>query len=601
MPYNSLSDTWINSPEMDKLVAEKKSAVELQTRKHEDWNDNYELYRNKVKTNRLTQRQAVNIPLIKETVKTLLSKIDDAPHVDWKERGGDEMKQLIYQEVWNKHLKDNNLEIIDILEKKNVLLYGLSTKKLNISDDGVIQNVLDVFDTVFDPLMNAWDVDSARFIIQRNIFKSVREILADERYTQEGKDELKIWADAPEGLTQSAKNKEEWEKKMERLKAMGVENKDFPFFAGGDRIVNLCEHYTKTWNPKKKEFERRVCVYADDKIILMSETLEDLIGVDFWPFVVWSEDPETTDIYPDSVADTMRTPNKILNVWISQLVENRTLKNFQMHWFLPGQNYTPQTYTPGPGMMLPAPPGDDINKVIKPVEVNGLEDTLEAIQAITQIAERASGATAIEKGVPEPGQQTLGEVKMLVGNAMERATSMAKFYRRAWYDTAFKWDKLMHANAPKMIKLFKVSRDGRLYPKSVFKNDWKSESGYKPIVNSTSEQEANDIKTIQRWQFVLQQFPNNPALRQIAQKRELELLDLTPEELRQVTDAEKKAMELAEKQAEMQMQAQQMQMQQGQAQGQPVQGQPQPQMQQQAQPQEDLTPQMQELSQLIGA
>ena len=47
---------------------------------------------------------------------------------------------------------------------------------------------------------------------------------------------------------------------MERLKTMGVGNDEFGYFAGGDVIVNLTEHYSKTWNVKKKEFERRVIV-----------------------------------------------------------------------------------------------------------------------------------------------------------------------------------------------------------------------------------------------------------------------------------------------------------------------------------------------------
>lgn len=541
MAYDVLTGNWNLSDEMQRLITEKKAGVELQQRKHDDWNENYELYRNKVKTNRLTQRQAVNIPLMKETIKTLLSRVDDAPNVDWKERSGDETKELIYQEVWNQQFKDNNLEIIDILDKKNVLLYGVSTKKLNIGKTGIDISVLDIFDIAFDPLTQPWNLDSARFIINQNIFRSVRDILADDKYTAEGKEELKIWADSPAGILQSSKNKEQWEKKMERLRAMGVESKDFAYFAGGDRIVNLTEHYTKIWNTQKQEFEKRVVVYADDKIELYNETLMDCIGVDFWPFVVWSEDVETNDVYPDSVADLVRVPNKVLNVWFSQLIENRTLKNFQMHWFSPSQNYTPTTYTPGPGMMLPAPPGDDINKVIKPVEISGLDDTFQAINALTQIVERGSGATAIDKGVPESGTQTLGEVEILVGKAGERATAMTKFYRLSWYELAVKWDRMLTANAPKFFKLYKQARSGKIYPKTVFKKDWLSEAGYEPIVRSTSEQEMNDTKSIQKWLFVLQQFPNNPALKQIAQKRELELLDLTPEELRQVEEAEKQS------------------------------------------------------------
>lgn len=548
MPYDILQGNWRLSEEMERLQIEKKSALELQKRKYEDWNDNYELFRNKVKTNRLTQRQAVNIPLMKETVKTLLSKIDDAPDVQWSERSNDEVKTIIYQEIWDQSSKENKLELIDLLDKKNVLLYGLSTKKLNIVKDGVTVSVLDTFDIAYDPLMNPWDIESSRFIIHSNIFKTIREILANPKYSKEGKDDLKIWAETPAGVVQSESSRKLWEKKIERLKAMGVQSNEFSYFAGGDRLVNLTEHYTKRWNPKKEKFEKRVAVYADDKICLYDETLMDCIGVDFWPFVVWSEDPETNDIYPDSVADLVRTPNKVLNIWFSQLIENRTLKNFGMHWFTPSEGYTPQTYTPGPGMMLPAPPGDDINKVIKPVEVGGLDDTMEAINQLTAIVERGTGATAIEKGQPEQGQQTLGEVKILVGTAAARTTAMSKFYRMAWYELACKWDKLMQANAPTFLKLFKTSRSGKIYPKRVYAGDWVSKAGYEPTITSGTEQETEETKGLQRLQFVMAQFPNNPALKRIAQKRELKMLDLTPEEIKEVEEAEKKMEEQAQAQ-----------------------------------------------------
>ena len=538
--YDFNTNSWKRSPLMEKLYAEKETGRRLQEHKHEDWDDNYTLYRNKVKTNRLTQRQAVNIPLMKETVKTLLARIDDAPNVEWKELSGDEQKELIYQEVWNQKLKDNNMELIDILDKKNVLLNGFSVKKLNIAEDGIDITVEDAYDHFFDPLMNPWDIESARFITHQNIFRSIRDILADERYNEEGKEQLKMWAESSPGLSQTQKNKEDWEKKMERIRAMGVSHSEFALYAAGDRLVNLTEHFYSQWDAKKNKFIRRVCVYADDHIELYNETLDQCIGVDFWPFVYWSEDPELGDVYPDSVADLVRTPNKVLNVWFSQLIENRTLKNFQMHWFSPTQGYTPTTYTPGPGMMLPAPPSPDgdIRKTIMPVEISGLDDTLEAIAALTNIVERGTGATAIEKGQGEQGQQTLGEIEILVGKANERATGMAKFYRLSWYELAWKWDKLMHANKPKFLKLFKQGRSGKLYPKRVYAGDWASEAGYEPMVRSTSEQETESVKTLQKFSYVQAQYPNNVALRKIGQKRQLEALDLTPEELRQVEEAE---------------------------------------------------------------
>ncbi len=571
MRYQSSLEAPKTSDELklEKLFNERKIARNFQERRHLDWNENYELYRNKVKTNRLTQRQAVNIPLMKETVKTLLSRIDDPPTVDWKNLDSDEMKEIVYQEVWNDAFKRKKFEWVDIVDKKNVLLYGLSTKKLNLGDNGIDINVLDAFDVVFDPIMNPIDIESARFIIHQNIFRSLREILADGRYLQKGKDALKIWASTQEAIVQSTTNKEELERKQERLKAMGVNSDEFDRFSGGDVIVNLCEHYTKVWNKDKKEFEKRVIVYAQDNIELLDETLLDLIGVDFWPFVVWSEDPENNDIYADGVADLVRVPNKILNIWFSQLTENRTLRNFQMHWYdATKTGYQPQTYEPGPGRMLPAP--GNPNETIMPVEISGLDETLTAIDYLTKVVERGSGATAIEKGTGEKQQTTLGEVEILVGKATERVIGMQKFYRGSWYELAIKWDKLMQENAPKIMKLFKTNNKGKIYPKNVYPIDWKGE--YEPIISSSSEQEQEQTKGIQKWQFILGMFPQNTALRKIAEKRSLEIVDLTPQELQEVEQSEEQAQKLQEQMQQAQLQQTQMQ------------AQPQVQPQQMAQP-----------------
>lgn len=540
MPELQLSD------KLTKCLNEKKSAREFQVRKHLDWNENYELYRNKVKTNRLTQRQAVNIPLMKETIQTILSGEDDAPDVLWKENSGDEMKEIIYQEIWEDNYRKENLELKDMIDKKNELLYGISSKMLNLRDDGVCIDIMDTFDVVYDPLTNSMDVETARFIYRQNIFKSLREILVDDRYTQKGKDELKEWLTTDKGIIQSGKNKVEMERKNERLRAMGVQNDKFPLFAGGDVIINLTEGFTQIWNGK--EFERRVITQADDVIELADESLIDLIGIEEWPFEFWSSDPETNDIYPDGVADLVRTPNKVINIWFSQQIENRTIQNFQMHWFdATVQGYVPQTYEPGPGRMLPAP--GDPTKTIMPVAINGLDETFTAIDFLTNIVERGTGATALEKGTPEQGAQTLGEVQILVGKATERSKARAKFYKMSWYKTAKKWDKMMQANGFKKMSLYKTGPNGKVYEKVVYNSDWKSSAGYEPTVASSSEQEADEMKAIQKFGFVIAQNPMNPALKKIAQSRQLKLLDLTPSELKEIEDAEDQMAAMAQQAA----------------------------------------------------
>lgn len=536
---------------MQKLIKEKDLARSYQERRHDAWDENYDLFRGVVHTNRLTQRQATNIPLMKETIKTLISKVDDPPRVDWQEKSGDELKELIYQEIWNDFYKSEKLEWVDIVDKKNVFLYGLSIKKLNISKDGITTDVMDPYDILLDPLMNPLDIESARFVIHQNIFRSLRDILADDRYTDKGKRELKMWLSSDEGLIQSGRNREEFEKKRDRLVSMGVNASDFDRFPAGDVLVQLTEHYTRVWNGK--EFEKRVIVYANDWVPLLDETLDSLIGLDKYPFVMWFEDPDTTDVYPDGVADLIRTPNKLLNVWFSQLTENRSLKNFQMHWYdASHEGYSPQTYDPAPGRMIPLP--GNPKDVILPVEISGLDDTANVIEFVTKIVERGSGAIAIDKGQGETGQQTLGEVEILVGKAMERALAMQKFYRGSWYEFAKKWSDLIHANPPKKKSLYRTGKSGKLYEKVVYPSDWKSKAGYEPTVQSTSEQEQNEIKQIQKFGYVKSQYPNNPALSKIMQRRSLELLDLAPDELKEIQEAEEQMAQQMAQQAMMQQQ-----------------------------------------------
>ena len=372
-------------------------------------------------------------------------------------------------------------------------------------------------------------------------------------------------------MVTSAINKEIFEEKQERLKSMGLEKDEFQLFPAGDVIVNLTEHYTWLWDKATKKFIRYVIVYADDAIRLYMAPLKEAIGVDFLPFVTWGEDMETQDFWNDGPADLIRTPNKILNVFFSQMIENRTLKNFQMHWYdATAPNYVPQTYEPGPGRMLPAPgkPGE----VIQPVEVSGLEDVMTQMDFLIKLIERGTSATAIQKGVSEKAQITLGEVQTLLGQAKEKAITMAKFYRRSHKELGMKYWQMLQANDKGKRTLYKVSSKGKVYPKELKPSDWISKEGYKVEVKSSSEQEAEDVKSIEKWTYIKQQFPDNPVVAKIAARRTLEIGDVTAEELKQIEEFE-------EKKAEMMMQQPMM----GQQMGQQM-GQPQPQIQPMAKP-----------------
>ena len=521
-------------------IQQKEAANKWQNRRHSEWDDNYTLYRNKVKINRLTQRQAVNIPLMKETIKTLMSKIDEAPVIDWKELSGNVEKEIILQEKWNSDFRSFNFEGVDIQDKKNVLLYGRGFKKLNFYDGQCRINALDIYDIVVDPLMDPLDIETARYVIHQNIFKSLRDILADPRYDKASKERLKVYLSSDEAIVQSAENKEDLEKKQERLRTMGVTSSEFESLGAGDTVLNLTEQIFHLWDKKQDKWVRYVDVYANNNIRLLHLPLIEAIGVDFYPYVTWGEDVETQDVWSDGPADIVRTPNKILNVWFSQMIENRTLKNFQMHWYdATTKNYKPQTYEPGPGRMLPAP--GDPSKTIKPVEISGLGDTLLQIDFLIKMVERGTAATASQKGVSEKKQITLGEVQMMVGEANERVLGMSKFYRRSWEELAMKWYGINEANvgSNESTTLYKTSSKGVIWPKKVKAAQWISTAGYKAIAKSKEAQEEEKTKNLQVLTYVKSLMPENAALAKIIQKRSLDLIDLSVEEIREVEEAEK--------------------------------------------------------------
>lgn len=67
-------------------IKEKESSVKFKERRFLQWNENYSLYRDKVNTNRLTQRQPINVPIIRETIQSWISKIDEAPKLKFETR-----------------------------------------------------------------------------------------------------------------------------------------------------------------------------------------------------------------------------------------------------------------------------------------------------------------------------------------------------------------------------------------------------------------------------------------------------------------------------------------------------------------------------------
>lgn len=534
--------SWSAEDEIDLRVQRyREGAYNHQERRHEDWREIYGLYRDNVITNRLTQRQSVNVPLMKESIRTMLSKTDEFTDIYFESLSGDKQKEIFINEYWQWYYKQDNLELKDIVDKKQVGLYGRSVMKLNLFDGRPTAEVLEPYDWLCDRYADPSDIDNtAMYQAHINIFRSISDIESNEMYDQDKIVQLRTQYATAMGLIVSSENAEALQAKNERMQDLGLTDINNPEV--GQTYVELSEHYIKLWDEESERLVIHLRVTADT-ITLMDKPLEDLFGINFFPFSTWADDVEKTDIWSDGMGDIVKTPNKILNSFFSSLIENRTLRNFGMHFYdaTASDKWIPQTYDPVPFGWYPT--AGDPNKTTKQVEIPDLSESIDEMNFIIGMVERATASTATEKGVQEKGDVTLGQVKLMLANSNERIISVAKFYRLARIDFGTKWYKFLMANEKwiKPVELYKKSAQGNYFKEIVTPNDWKDEVGYVCKVVSSSERDQKNIEQVQKLQAVSNMFPNNVPLKNILKKKALDLVDLSPEEIKEVMDYEEVA------------------------------------------------------------
>lgn len=543
-----------------KVKSEKEAALAAQRRKWVDWTENYTLLRDRPQLNRLTQRQDVCIPLMRETVSTVLSRIDEPPEATIESKDGDDDKTLVIQEKWNDEVDEKDIELIDIVTKKQVLIYGRTHYKHNFKNNEWCLEIKDAYDVVVDPQVNPINIQTARHIHELHIYRPVLEIVNDDSYDLTARTLIRgnYLGDLSGGRSgsQVVQNFQDASIRNQRLEWLGATPSDING-VGYDIILELNQHYTLIWDESKKMYVKYVVVTAVDTNyyhILKAKPLEDAVsikdddGEQLYPFDSWASDPDATDYWADAVADIVRTPNKLINAWLSQLTENRTLVNFGMNYYdsTAADDWVPTGYNPRPGAWFPLPgkPGD----VYQHVDIEGIDGVIEEINFIINVVERATATGAVDKGVVEQGKRTLGEVEIAVTKSMERTTSMSKYYQRCWKQIVQKWTYIVAQNEESETKrMYKKNQvTGKLQPKDVSKVDWLSAEGYKVTIESYNQRMTKSVDELQRLNAVKPLFTEgNQGLTKAIQRRALTIIDLTMDERREINDYEKQALKQA--------------------------------------------------------
>jgi len=532
--------------ELQMLTNNKTTGFNYRERREKHWRDNYELYRDEVQINRLTQRQTVNVPLMKTQLRTLLKDIDDMPVVAFENLDNDKEKEIFLNEYWKFVLDENNAKIQDIVDKKQDFFFGRTFDSWQIEDGKIVFDIEDPEDILVDRFMNPYNIDSSRFLIHTHIFVPLSELEQNEDYDQERVAELKTFFESQLGIVKANDNENSLTRKNQKMSDLGVQDMDDPLL--GETYVELSIHYVK----RDVDGEDRIIVYveAENQQILMRKDQEEIIGVtedNFWTnhyrYNTWGDDVDKQDFWTDGIADIIRVPNQILNTWLSQKVENRTMRNFNMHYYdssLAEEGFTPSTFNPVPWGWYPIP--GDPSKVLKTVEIPELRDSIADMEYLQGLTEKATGATSTQQGVQTERQVTLGEVELAQGEAKARTQGISKFYTHAWEQRAKKFLKLIEA-APEKIDAVKLFKKGRntddIHEREVAPKDWMSESGYRVKVWNQDEKKANEEDSLNKLNAVWLNMMDNPKLKEIYNRKLLEFADLEPDEITDVMEYEK--------------------------------------------------------------
>ena len=540
----------LDNPELDLLLLNKESGYNYRERRHSDWDENYTLYRDKVTINRLTQRQSVNLPMMKTAVQTLLKDVDDMPVLHFENLDNDKEAEVFKNEYWKYTSEHNKMDIQDIVDKKQQFLYGRSFDQWQIVDGKVKMTVQDPMDILVDRYCDPTNINTSRYLIHTNIMVPLKDLEDNPDYDQEAVARLKEWHMTDQGLVKAEENQNILVEKNQKMSDLGVSDINDPVL--GETYVELTLHFV--YNQEADE-EEQIYLYVevDGREILMKKKLEEVIGKtkdNYWrnhyPYATWAGDVERQDFWSDGVADIMRTPNKILNSWFSQMVENRTLRNFGMHYFDSSiEGFTPQTFQPIAWGWYPVPgkPQD----VMQKVDIPDLSDSLDEMNFLITMAERGTGATATQQGAKIEKQITLGEVELALGEAKERIKGLSKFYTRAWQDRGEIFIKLLEAGSDKLdaVKIHKQGRNSTdIFTREISPKDWMTKSGYQVKVWSQEEKNAIDTDLLQKLNAVKVNMPDNQKLGEIYQRKLLEFAKLSPDEINQVMEAEKQKQQM---------------------------------------------------------
>lgn len=509
-------------------IAEIEEARIYKQDKVGNWTLNEAMYYGK-KLATTESRASVSLGQMQEFVHTLLSKIDNPLIFKFTKRKPSQLKRVeLINSLRNFDSNRGFWDLKDIVGKKQAIIYGRAIYAYYASsNNGYESNLepIDVYDFLIDPSASGIDLETAMYMGNWGVVKTVKELkqgIKDGIYSKQAVYDL-----IESGGNSDDTNQEETNKRQRSYDVKTL----------GEKEVKNANKF-KFWQWFTTYEGTRYYVLMDNSgRWIRCEKLEKMFATDIFPYWSWACFPDMTEFWTPSYCDYARELFMAQEVSINQMLDNAEAINKPQKIVRVDdiEDMSKVTKYRKDGV-IPVKKNADIDKAIQFVKVPSINTPIEVYNILGGIQDRASGVTAGSAGVADEQ----GKVGIYEGNQVasaDRFGLLNKSYSFGYKRFAKLYEAGVKEHLIKKVAIDVLGPNG-VEIKSVSKRDiYKKGDEFGLVVEASDAEMTNSIRNQSTKLNFLNAQVNNPMVnKKKAFEMGAKISGLNEDEVRELLD-----------------------------------------------------------------
>ncbi len=400
-------------------------------------------------------RFAVSLPTMSGFVDHMMSKIDDAPSLNFGYRDiADKRLAEKVTSAWavDSHPNKANWPLKDRWAKKTALFSGRAIYKIYSESDPEYKHNLDVVefeDFMFEP-MGGGNLENHLFCGHDNLFRTKTTLMRGAKAgIYDANQVSKLFAKLSDDTEKKAEDI--YKSKAERLSKLGLSLTNNEYV--GQSMVKLVEWYMDY------EGERYKLLFEwFTQTWISCQKLKDVFESNLWPFTTWATNEDPFNFASKAPCDDMRPVAEAIDIIFNQALDNRYKRNF-------GQRAYDSSIFPNPEELEWRPDGlvrataikkgVNINQGIYTFETPEITGSIDLINFMDIYTGKKLGSLQQEGGAQDAADQKVG---IYFGQLQQMADLIGlknKSYRESHLGLGLRyaWGLKEHLKEPMLVKM----------------------------------------------------------------------------------------------------------------------------------------------------